>query len=93
MRFKKFKRLPAFFVFFLSHFSWAAPFFGGFQEVSDLVGSHFSCRKSVVGSLNVPSLDLRWTVFDPVNNAQNILVNILPLDEEAGDAKDLDMLK
>lgn len=24
----------------------------------------------------------RWTVFDPVNNAQNILVNILPLDEE-----------
>lgn len=27
---------------------------------------------------------MRWTVFDPVNNAQNILVNILPLDEEAG---------
>ena len=24
----------------------------------------------------------RWTVFDPLTNAQNILVNILPLDEQ-----------
>ncbi|CAK9021697.1 unnamed protein product [Durusdinium trenchii] len=25
----------------------------------------------------------RWTVFNPINNAHNILVNILPLDEQA----------